>query len=78
MEKQYKPLEAEVRDSKNTIIKKGLVYEFTTSGARVYDPKEPKKEAPEHAEWFPFKAPNGMKTTIFDGSGNPINFKSKY
>ena len=71
MEK-IKPLEAEVFNGKNISIKKGLVARLTTAGAYVYDPKEPKKETPDSAEWFPYKAPNGTRTSVFDGSGNPI------
>jgi hypothetical protein len=63
---KIKPLEAEVF-VKGVSIKKGLVTRLTTLGAYVYDPKEPKKETPDGAEWFPYESPNGIKTSVFAG-----------
>ncbi len=59
----YKPMEAEVFNANNIPIKKGLVGRLTTLGACVYDPK--KNETPECAEWFPYQAPNGLRTVVF-------------
>ncbi len=62
-----KPLEAEVFNASNISIKRGLVRRLTTLGAFVYDPKPPKNEPPDAAEWFPYKAPNGLRTVVFGG-----------
>ena len=61
-----KQMEAEVF-MKNVSVKRGFVTKITTMGAYVYDPKDPKKETPDSAEWYPFNAPNGTKTVVFEG-----------
>jgi hypothetical protein len=66
MEK-IKPLEAEVFNNKNISIKKGIVASVTTTGVYVYDPKAPKNETPDCAEWFPFSSPSGNRCVVFGG-----------
>lgn len=61
-----KSLEAEVF-VKGVSIKKGLVQRVTTAGVYVYDPKPPKNETPESAEWYPYTSLSGIKSVVFDG-----------
>ena len=66
MENMNKPLKAEVFNANKISIKSGLVSKKTESGAFVYDPKPPKNETPESAEWFAFNAPNGSRVNVFE------------